>query len=123
MTWRAVPGLVDVRSSLEAGSPELQVVFDRARLATLGLDMRVLSETLRDRVQGAVPTRFKEEDRQIDIRVRNREYRTAPPPRTCATSCSPDPAASRSGSPPSPMCAWSAAPRRSTACSSSARRS
>jgi HAE1 family hydrophobic/amphiphilic exporter-1 len=67
-----VPGLVDVRSSLEAGSPELQIIFDRARLATLGLDMRTLSETLRDRVQGTVPTRFKEEDRQIDIRVRNR---------------------------------------------------
>ncbi len=69
----AVPGLVDVRSSLEAGSPELQVKFDRARLASLGLDMRTLSETLRDRVQGAVPTRFKEEDRQIDIRIRNRK--------------------------------------------------
>jgi HAE1 family hydrophobic/amphiphilic exporter-1 len=68
----SVPGLVDVRSSLEAGSPELQIIFDRARLATLGLDMRTLSETLRDRVQGTVPTRFKEEDRQIDIRVRNR---------------------------------------------------
>ncbi len=69
----AVPGLVDVRSSLEAGSPELQVVFDRARLASLGLDMRTLSQTLRDRIQGAVPTRFKEEDRQIDIRIRNRQ--------------------------------------------------
>ncbi|MFH1680561.1 MAG: efflux RND transporter permease subunit, partial [Candidatus Eisenbacteria bacterium] len=67
-----IPGLVDLRSSLEEGSPELQVRFDRARLASLGLDMRVLSETLRDRIQGAVPTRFKEEDRQIDIRVRNR---------------------------------------------------
>ncbi|MFN2369587.1 MAG: efflux RND transporter permease subunit [Candidatus Krumholzibacteriia bacterium] len=69
----AVPGLVDVRSSLEAGNPELQVVFDRERLASLGLDMGVLSETLRSRVLGVVPTRFKEQDRQIDIRVRNRE--------------------------------------------------
>ncbi len=68
-----IPGLVDVRSSLEAGSPELQVHFNRAKLAALGLDMRTLSETLRDRVQGVVPTRFKEEDRQIDIRIRNRE--------------------------------------------------
>ena len=67
-----VPGLVDVRSSLEAGNPELQVVFDRERLAALGLDMGVLSETLKNRVLGAVPTRFKEEDRQIDIRIRNR---------------------------------------------------
>jgi HAE1 family hydrophobic/amphiphilic exporter-1 len=69
----AVPGLVDVRSSLEAGNPELQVVFDRERLAALGLDMGVLSETLRNRVLGVVPTRFKEADRQIDIRIRNRE--------------------------------------------------
>ncbi|MBD3221023.1 MMPL family transporter [bacterium] len=69
----AVPGLVDVRSSLEAGNPELQVVFDRERLAALGLDMATLSQVLQDRVQGAVPTRFREQDRQIDIRVRNRE--------------------------------------------------
>jgi HAE1 family hydrophobic/amphiphilic exporter-1 len=69
----AVDGLVDVRSSLEAGNPELQVVFDRERLAALGLDMATLSQALQDRVQGAVPTRFREQDRQIDIRVRNRE--------------------------------------------------
>jgi HAE1 family hydrophobic/amphiphilic exporter-1 len=68
-----VDGLVDVRSSLEAGNPELQVRFDRDRLAALGLDQARLSETLRDRVLGAVPTRFKERDRQIDIRVRNLE--------------------------------------------------
>ena len=67
----AVPGLVDVRSSLEEGNPELQIVFDRERLASLGLDMRTVAETLRDRVLGAVPTRFRESDRQIDIRVRN----------------------------------------------------
>lgn len=69
----AIPGLVDVRSSLEAGNPELQVAFDRDRLAALGLDMGVMSETLRQRVQGVVPTRFKEADRQIDIRLRNEE--------------------------------------------------
>ncbi|MBU8871089.1 MAG: efflux RND transporter permease subunit [Gemmatimonadales bacterium] len=69
----SVPGLVDVRSSLEAGNPELQVAFDRQRLAAMGLDMGVLSETLKNRVLGVVPTRFKEQDRQIDIRIRNRE--------------------------------------------------
>ncbi len=69
----SVAGLVDVRSSLEAGNPELQVVFNRERLAALGLDMGVLSETLKNRVLGVVPTRFKEQDRQIDIRIRNLE--------------------------------------------------
>ena len=66
-------GLTDVRSSLEAGSPELRVRFDRELLARLGLDMREISETLRSRVFGTVPTRLKEADRQIDIRIRNRE--------------------------------------------------
>jgi HAE1 family hydrophobic/amphiphilic exporter-1 len=69
----SVPGLVDVRSSLEAGNPELLVEFNRDRLAALGLDMGLMSETLRQRVQGVVPTRFKEADRQIDIRLRNEE--------------------------------------------------
>jgi HAE1 family hydrophobic/amphiphilic exporter-1 len=72
-----VRGLADVRSSLESGNPELQVIFNRAKLASLGLDMGVLSETLKNRVQGVVPTRFKEEDRQIDIRIRNVEANRA----------------------------------------------
>ncbi|MCP4664625.1 MAG: efflux RND transporter permease subunit, partial [bacterium] len=68
-----VPGLVDVRSSLEEGNPELQIIFDRRRLAALGIDMRTAAETLRDRVLGNVPSLFREEDRQIEIRVRNLE--------------------------------------------------
>ncbi|MFH1755430.1 MAG: efflux RND transporter permease subunit, partial [Candidatus Latescibacterota bacterium] len=73
----SIEGLTDIRSSLEAGNPELQVVFNRRRLAALGLDMGVLSETLKNRVLGVVPTRFKEEDRQIDIRIRNQENNRA----------------------------------------------
>ena len=68
-----LPGFVDVRSSLEAGNPELQVHFDRERIAQLGLELGPLSNALRDRVLGVVPTRFKESDRQIDIRVLNQE--------------------------------------------------
>ena len=33
-----VPGLVDLRSSSEMGNPEVQVRFDREKLARLGLD-------------------------------------------------------------------------------------
>ncbi len=72
---KLIPGLLDIRSSLEEGNPELQIIFDRNRLAALGLDMRTIAETLRTRVLGTVPTRFREEDRQIDIRVRNDEPR------------------------------------------------
>ncbi len=69
----AVPGLVDVRASLEAGSPELTVRFDRDRLAAYDLTIEEVSTRLHDRVQGSVASRFREADRHIDIRVRNRE--------------------------------------------------
>lgn len=68
-----IEGLVDLRSSLEAGNPELTVVFDRDQMARLGLDVQTVSTTLHDRINGTVVSRFQDGDRQIDIRLRNRE--------------------------------------------------
>jgi HAE1 family hydrophobic/amphiphilic exporter-1 len=70
---RDVAGLMDVRASLEAGNPEITVRFDRDRLAAFDLSIRDVSARLHDRVAGAVVSRFREEDRHIDIRIRNRE--------------------------------------------------
>lgn len=68
-----VPGVADVRASLEAGNPELAVRFDRDRLASYGLNIDEVSSRLHGRVQGNVVSRFRDADRHIDIRVRNRE--------------------------------------------------
>jgi HAE1 family hydrophobic/amphiphilic exporter-1 len=65
-----IPGLVDLRSSAEMGNPEVQVHFDRAQLARLGLDLATVASVVRTKVQGEVATRFTEGDREIDIRVR-----------------------------------------------------
>ena len=65
-----LPGLRDVRSSLESGNPEVQVRFARDRLASLNLDLDAVSRTLRGKIHGDVATRLKERDRQLDIRVR-----------------------------------------------------
>lgn len=65
-----VPGLRDVRSSLEQGSPEVQIQFRRERAAALDLDLESVSRTLRDKIHGDLATRLKERDRQIDILVR-----------------------------------------------------
>ncbi len=67
-----VRGVADLRASMEAGNPELNVRFDRDHLASLGLTIEEVAGTLHDRVQGTVVSRFKEADRQIDIRLRNR---------------------------------------------------
>lgn len=67
----ALPGLLDVRSSAEAGNPELQVRFDRDALARLNLDLAQVSATVRQKVRGEVASRFNEGDREIDILVRS----------------------------------------------------
>jgi HAE1 family hydrophobic/amphiphilic exporter-1 len=72
-----IPGLVDVKSSLEIGNPELQITFNRDRLTQLGLDLFQVAGTVRNKVQGEVATRFLEGDREIDILVRSVEVGAA----------------------------------------------
>ncbi len=68
-----VPGLVDVKSSMEVKNPELQVTFHRDQLTRLGLDLFQVAGTIRNKVQGEIATRFLQGDREIDILVRSVE--------------------------------------------------
>jgi len=70
---RQIPGLTDVKSSTEGGNPELQIRFDRERLANLGLNLSDVAGIVRTKVQGTVATDIQREDRTIGIRVRSRE--------------------------------------------------
>ena len=72
-TLREVPGLVDVRSSLQIGNPELQIKYKRDRLANYGLRLRDVAELVRNKIQGSVPTDFRNNERQIDVLVRLQE--------------------------------------------------
>lgn len=66
----SVPGLKDIRTNLEEGSPEVQISFDRDRMASFDLDVESVAQTLRNKIRGDVATRLKERDRQLDILVR-----------------------------------------------------
>jgi hydrophobic/amphiphilic exporter-1 (mainly G- bacteria), HAE1 family len=68
-----VPGLVDVKSSMQIGNPELQITFQREQLTALGLDLAQVAATVRGKVQGDVATRYLEGDREINILVRSLE--------------------------------------------------
>jgi HAE1 family hydrophobic/amphiphilic exporter-1 len=65
-----INGLTDIQSTAELGNPEIQIRFDRARLARLGLEEGVIANILRNKIRGDVASRYREEDRQIDILVR-----------------------------------------------------
>jgi HAE1 family hydrophobic/amphiphilic exporter-1 len=69
----AIPGLVDVKSSTEGGNPELQIRFNRERLATLGLSVQQVASVVRSKVLGEIVTDITREDRTIDIRLRAQE--------------------------------------------------
>ena len=65
-----IPGLYDVKSSLQRGNPEVQIVYRRDLLASYGLNLRGVATLVREKVQGDVVTRFREADRRIDVLVR-----------------------------------------------------
>ena len=70
---RRIAGLSDVRTSTELGNPEIQVRFDREKLARLGLDEAQVANVVRSKIRGDVASRFREDDKQIEIVVRASE--------------------------------------------------
>jgi HAE1 family hydrophobic/amphiphilic exporter-1 len=67
---KAVPGAVDVDSSMETGQPEMAARINRELAADLGFDVGTVAMQLRGMVEGIVPTRLRENDKEYDIRVR-----------------------------------------------------
>ncbi len=67
---KTVPGAVDVDSSLETGQPEMAARINRELAADLGFDVGTVAMQLRGMVEGIVPTRLRENDKEYDIRVR-----------------------------------------------------
>ena len=76
---RQLPGAVDVSSNLVSGQPEVVARINRSLAADLGFSVGSIAAQLRGMVEGIVPTRLREGDREHDIRVRLApEYRNDP---------------------------------------------
>ncbi len=67
----------DVKTTVEAGNPEIQVVFDQERASQLGLAVRDIADRLVNSVRGEVATRYKLREKQIDVLVRSVDTRAA----------------------------------------------
>jgi HAE1 family hydrophobic/amphiphilic exporter-1 len=63
----------DIKSTVESGHPEIQIIFDRERAANLGLAVYEIAERVVSKVRGTVATRYSWHDRKIDVLVRARE--------------------------------------------------
>jgi len=68
-----IRGIYDVKSSLEEPAPETKVVVNKDRAALYNLSVKDIAQTTQIAIDGWIATTFKEEGREIDIRVRLRE--------------------------------------------------
>lgn len=69
-----VAGLRDIDTTLKIGKPELQIVVDREKASQLGLTVGRIAETVKAAMLGVVPTKYRSEGDEYDIRVRFREF-------------------------------------------------
>lgn len=75
---KAMPGAKDVSISRKDDKPELQVVLDKNKLSEYGLSTAQVSTFLRNRINGLVPSYYKEEGEEYDIKIRLEEkYRSS----------------------------------------------
>lgn len=69
----SIPGVIDIKSNMQRGSPEVQIIYNRILLAKYNLNVGDVAAVVRNKIRGDVATEFKEQDRKIDILVRLRE--------------------------------------------------
>lgn len=67
---KKVPGTREVKTSLEEGRPEVQVVIDRDKANLYGLSAAQIASVTRTAIQGQVATRYRTGGEEIDVLVR-----------------------------------------------------
>ncbi len=70
---KSVPDLTEIKSSMEAGVPELQIKMDEGRMLMAGVNNKTAGTELRYHVQGAVAGRYRDKGIEYDVRVRLQE--------------------------------------------------
>jgi HAE1 family hydrophobic/amphiphilic exporter-1 len=61
----------DIKTTVERGNPEIQIVFDQERASKLGLAVRDIANRVVANVRGELATRYTWRDRKIDVLVRS----------------------------------------------------
>ncbi|MDE5983525.1 MAG: efflux RND transporter permease subunit, partial [Duncaniella sp.] len=73
-----IKGTADVNISRSDYQPEYQVDFDREKLAIYGLNLSTAANALRNRINGSIASRFREDGEEYDIKVMySPEHRTS----------------------------------------------
>src|SRR3989338_2446932 len=68
-----IKGVYNVKSSMKEPAPETKIVVNRDKAALYNLSVLDIAQTAQIAVDGMVATKFKEEGKEIDVKVRLRE--------------------------------------------------
>ena len=68
---------IDLKTTIELGNPEIQILFDQERAASLGLAVRDIADRVVANVRGELATRYTWRDKKIDVLVRSVDTRQA----------------------------------------------
>jgi HAE1 family hydrophobic/amphiphilic exporter-1 len=66
---KKVSGTYEVKLSVEAGNPEVEIRIDKDRMALLGLSTAVVGMTLQNAFSGNTDTRYRAGDNEYDINI------------------------------------------------------
>jgi HAE1 family hydrophobic/amphiphilic exporter-1 len=66
---KKVSGTYEVKLSVEAGNPEVDIRLDKDKMASLGLSTAMVGMTLQNAFSGNTDTRFRDGDYEYDINV------------------------------------------------------
>ncbi|MDH5311641.1 MAG: efflux RND transporter permease subunit, partial [Gammaproteobacteria bacterium] len=67
----------DIKTTIEPGNPEVQIIFDQERAAKLGLAVRDIADRVVANVRGELATRYTWQDKKIDVLVKSVDTRNA----------------------------------------------
>ena len=67
----------DIKTTIENGNPEIQIVFDQERAAKLGFAVRDSADSVVANVRGELATRYTWRDKKIDVLVRSVDTRAS----------------------------------------------
>ena len=67
---KKIDGLRDITIDRSAEKPELQITFDRDKMAAYGLNTATVASTIRNRINGLTATKYREEGNEYDVIVK-----------------------------------------------------
>lgn len=66
----SLPGLYDLRTSMEQGAPEVNISIDRLKSGIYGLDISSVASQVKERLNGKTASSYESEGEPVDIEIR-----------------------------------------------------